>query len=148
MREKIKSQKSIATQLAGACSSPATSPPSSIEEALCPMPRSVSQRKEGDVMTRDMLWRKVKGSLRWSAVVQFLARLGCSLISLIGSKKKVVDEHTGRCTFLHRPHPSGECRRDQLDGYRIQLEEWLFINYEVVIMSEEPNFSSRSINIS
>ncbi len=123
----------------------ASTPSPDDEEVASPRPRSLDQLKESDLTTRDILWRKVKGLVKWSSVVQFLARLGCSVISLDGSKKKVVDEHTGRCSVLHRPHPSEECRRDQLDNYRMQLEDWLLINYDDLVTPEEMNSPTRRI---
>ncbi|KAG0602514.1 hypothetical protein M758_10G019400 [Ceratodon purpureus] len=150
VREKIKTRK-LSVEPEGSDStsmSSGASPSPVVEDELCPTPRSLDQLRESDLITRDILWRKVKGLVRWSSVVQFLARLGCSIISLDGSKKKVVDAHTGRCTVLHRPHPNEECRRDQLDGYRMHLEDWLLIKYEDVITPEERSLSSLSTDTS
>ncbi|KAL3688555.1 hypothetical protein R1sor_014864 [Riccia sorocarpa] len=58
--------------------------------------RCLDQLKKSDVVTRDLLWRKVKGTLKWSNLVQFLTRLGCKLLPQDGSKKKIVDPLTGR----------------------------------------------------
>eukprot|EP00250_Pteridium_aquilinum_P006603 c16489_g1_i1 orf=177-2243(+) len=89
--------------------------------------------KESGLRVRDILWRKVKGSLKWSSFVQFLTGLGCKVLNLDGSKKKVVDHLTGRCTVLHRPHPGDDCRPDQCDSYRYHLEDWLNIHYTHVV---------------
>ncbi|KAL3683314.1 hypothetical protein R1sor_001336 [Riccia sorocarpa] len=91
--------------------------------------RSLDQLKKSDVVTRDLLWRKVKGKLKWSNLVQFLTRLGCQLLPQDGSKKKIVDPLTGRWTLLHRPHPGDECRADQRESYRIHIEDWLNIKF-------------------
>lgn len=138
VREKIKTRKSsIAPSPEDGLSSTSRTPSPVEEEVPSRRPRSLDQLKESDLTTRDILWRKVKGLVKWSNVVQFLARLGCKILSLDGSKKKVVDEHTGRCTVLHRPHPSDECRRDQLDRYRMQLEDWLYMNYDDLVTPDE-----------
>jgi len=83
---------------------------SRFQKELPVRPRSLDQLKESDLTTRDILWRNVKGL----SAVQFLARLGGSIINLGGSEKKVVDEHAGPCTVLHSL-PSEECRRGQLE---------------------------------
>ncbi|KAG0628316.1 hypothetical protein M758_1G017900 [Ceratodon purpureus] len=142
VQEKTKTQKASIAPSPDASVSSASRTPSPVEEVPSPRLRSLDQLKESDLATRDILWRKAKGLVKWSNIVQFLARLGCKILSLDGSKKKVVDEHTGRCTVLHRPHPGDDCRRDQLDRYRLQLEDWLLINYEDIVTLEEKNSES------
>lgn len=134
VREKIETRKTviISSDLKASSLTHPNKPPV-LEEAPSATPRSLHQLKESDLTTRDILWRKVKGSVRWSRVVQFLAPLGCSIINLDGSKEKVVDEYTGRCTVLHRPHTNEECRWDQLDSYRMHVEDWLLLYYEDVV---------------
>lgn len=133
VREKIKTRKlqvDEGLQASVVSSSEILAPP---VETPPPAQRSLDQLRESDFVTRDILFRKVKGSLKWSNLVQLLTRLGCSILNLDGSKRKVVDPHTGRCAVLHMPHPGDECRPDQRDSYRLHIEDWLRMDYNQLV---------------
>lgn len=134
-REKV--EKLLASKLPSPEAGSSSSSPSPGEGSEAPSARCLDHLKQSDKAIRDILWRKMEGSVKWSTFVRFLTRLGCRIFSLNGSKKKVVDEHTGRTSIFHRPHPGDECRRDQLDRYRSQLEEQLHICYEDVVSPDE-----------
>lgn len=93
-------------------------------------PRSLNQLKNSDFETRDVLWGKRRGCLRWSALLQLLTRIGCKILNLDGSKKKVVDVHTGLSTVLHMPHPGDTCRTDQRKLYCDHIKEHLKLRYQ------------------
>ncbi|KAG6552042.1 hypothetical protein Mapa_006348 [Marchantia paleacea] len=134
VREKVKTRKQISKTEDSSAESATDESCSQVEETLPQEAEiatewSLDRLKKDDVITRDLLWRKIKGTLKWSDLVQFLTRLGCHLIAQDGSKRKFIDPLSGRWTLLHRPHPGDECRADQRESYRIHVEDWLNIKY-------------------